>query len=108
MTKMPTARTAAANRMTRPTRIARVLGDVLFLLLLTAGQEVAEGGIVAALGLLPVAEEAELPFGEQGDAVADAAGQRDVVGHHDRGDSQLLLDRVHELADGRDRKSTRL
>src|SRR5262245_23985618 len=102
MMKMPTARTARAARMTRPTRRARVLVDILFfLLLLAARQEVAESGIVAALGLLPVAEEAEFAVGQQRHPVADAARQWNVVRDHGRGGSQLALDRLDELADGR-------
>src|SRR5918999_1967843 len=100
MTKMPIARTVTATRMTRPTRNVRVLGDIFYFFLLAAGQETGEGGIVAAFGFLPVADEAELAVGQQRDAVADAARQRDVVGDHGGGDAELLLDRVDERADG--------
>src|SRR4051812_26375132 len=99
MRKMPVASTARAERINRPTRTSRALGDILFILL-PAGQEVGDLRVLGAVGLLPVAEEAEMAAGEKGEAVAHPAGEGDVVRHHHRGDAQLPLDRVDELADG--------
>src|SRR5260370_28528198 len=95
MTTRPVASTARPARTSRPTLISRlcVCGMVAVLLRqLPSGQEVAELPVGAALRGRPVADETEVPRGQIGDAVADLAGQGDVVGDHHLRDGPMAVD----------------
>src|ERR1700720_1698137 len=105
MTSRPMASTASAARTSRPTLSSRLCacGMVVLLFPRPSGQHVAELRVGAALRGGPVAEEAEVPRREIGEAVADVLRQVEVVGDHHLGDVQVAVNLSNQLADGRRR-----
>src|SRR5690348_6854403 len=101
MRKMPMPRRTSAPSTRAPTRTIRAGSRRCMVLLRVrlAGEEAAEQRVGRAVGLLPGAHEGEAPVGEEDHAVADVAGERDVVGDDDRGDAELALGGADELAD---------